>query len=197
MNTQTKPTSATKTRLLAECAILIALSTVLSFVKIWNMPWGGSITLLSMLPVCLISVRHGVKQGLFCSFIYACIQLTFGIVLDGLLGWGLTLGMLLACVFLDYIAAFTVLGISGVFSKKGLSGTVLGTALAVLIRFLCHVLSGVYVFASAGKLWEGFETQNVWLYSVVYNSCYMLPEIVLTLVGTAIVFKALKNRNML
>jgi thiamine transporter len=197
MNTQTKPTSASKTKVLAECAILIALSTVLSFVKVWNMPWGGSITLLSMLPVALISVRHGLKQGLFCSFIYACIQLAFGIVLDGLLGWGLTLGMLFACIFLDYILAFTAIGLSGAFAKYGLKGTILGTAMGVIIRFACHILSGVYVFASAGKLWDGFETQNVWLYSTVYNSCYMLPEIVLTLIGTAIVFEALKKRNML
>ncbi len=197
MNTQTKTTSMTKTRVLAECAILIALSTVLSFVKIWNMPWGGSITLLSMLPTALISIRHGIKQGLFSSFIYACIQLALGITLDGLLRWGLTGGMLAACILLDYIVAFTVIGIAGIFSKKGFGAVMAGTALAVILRFVCHILSGVYVFASVGKLWAGFETQNVWLYSTVYNACYMLPELILTLVGAAIVFKALKDRNMM
>lgn len=197
MNTQTKQNKTTRTGTLAECAILVALSTVLSFVKIWNMPWGGSITLLSMLPVALISIRHGIKQGLFSSFIYACIQLAMGMLLDGLLGWGLTLGMLIACIALDYIIAFTAIGIAGIFRKRGFAGIMAGTALCVVIRFVSHVLSGVYVFASAGKLWNGFETQNVWLYSTVYNACYMLPELILTLVGAAIVFKALSDRKMM
>ena len=185
-----------KTRIMAECAILVALSTVLSFLKIWNMPWGGSITLFSMLPVCYISVRHGVKWGLGSAFLYSVIQLFFGITLDGLLGWGLTGGILVACIFLDYLIAFTSLGFSGVFAKKGFAGIVAGTAMSVAIRFACHLLSGVYVFASAGKLWEGFETSNTWLYSFVYNGCYMLPELVMTIIGAAIVYQALVNRNI-
>lgn len=185
-----------KTKILAECALLVALSTVLSFVKIWNMPWGGSITLFSMLPVCYVSVRHGIKWGLGSSFLYAIIQLFLGITMDGLLGWGLTGGILVACILLDYVIAFTVLGLSGVFAKKGFSGIITGTALSVALRFVSHLMSGVYVFASAGKLWEGFETANTWLYSFVYNGCYMLPELVMTLVGAAIVYKALADRRI-
>ena len=82
------------------------------------------------------------------------------------------------------------------FAKKGFAGIVAGTAMSVAIRFACHLLSGVYVFASAGKLWEGFETSNTWLYSFVYNGCYMLPELVMTIIGAAIVYKALVNRNI-
>lgn len=185
-----------KTKIMAECAILVALSTVLSFLKVWNMPWGGSITLFSMLPVCYISVRHGIKWGLGSSFLYAVIQLILGITLDGLLGWGLTGGILIACILLDYVIAFSVLGISGVFASKGFGGIMAGTTMAVVLRFVSHLLSGVYVFASAGKLWEGFETANTWLYSFVYNGCYMLPELVMTLIGAAIVYKALMNRNI-
>lgn len=186
----------TKTKIMTECAILVALSTVLSFLKVWNMPWGGSVTLFSMLPVCYISVRHGMKWGLGSSFLYAVIQLFLGITMDGLLGWGLTGGILAACILLDYVIAFTALGLSGFFAKKGFSGIMAGTTLAILIRFVCHLLSGVYVFASAGKLWEGFETANTWLYSFVYNGCYMLPELVMTLVGAAIVYKALLTRKI-
>lgn len=185
-----------KTKIMAECAILVALSTVLSFVKIWNMPWGGSVTLFSMLPVCYISVRHGIKWGLGSSFVYAVIQLFLGITMDGLLGWGLTGGILIACILLDYVIAFTALGLSGMFSKKGFAGIMSGVTLSVLVRFICHLLSGVYVFASAGKLWSGFETSNTWLYSFVYNGCYMLPELVITLVGAAIVYKALSDRRL-
>ena len=172
-------------------AVLIALSTALSFIKIWNMPWGGSITLLSMLPVALISIMYGLKQGLFSSFIYACIQLVFGITMDGLLGWGLTGGMLTACILLDYIIAFTVIGLAGIFKSKGMTGIMGGTLLAIGLRFISHILSGVFVFASVGKLWDGFETSNTWLYSFVYNACYMLPEIILTAIGAFFVYKAL------
>lgn len=186
----------TKTKIMTECAILVALSTVLSFLKVWNMPWGGSITLFSMLPVCYISVRHGVKWGLGSSFLYAVIQLFLGITMDGLLGWGLTGGILIACIMLDYIIAFSALGLSGLFKKKGFVGIMAGTTLSVVVRFVSHLLSGVYVFASVGKLWEGFETTNTWLYSFVYNGCYMLPELVMTLVGAAIIYKALETRRI-
>jgi thiamine transporter len=141
-------------------------------------------------------VRHGVKWGLGSAFVYSALQLFLGITLDGLLGWGLTGGILAACILLDYVIAFTVLGLSGMLAKKGFAGIMAGTTCAVVIRFVCHLLSGVYVFASAGKLWEGFETANTWLYSFVYNGCYMLPELAMTLVGAAIVYKALAKRNI-
>ena len=180
----------TKIKTLAECAVLIALAAVLSMIKVFKLPWGGSITLLSMLPIALISIRHGVKTGVFSAFVYSIIQLLFGILFDGLLGWGLTVGMLIACILLDYIIAFTVLGLAGLFADKGMGGVIGGTVLAVALRFISHVVSGVAVFASAGKLWDGFETSNSLLYSVVYNGCYMLPEMILTVIGAVIVYKA-------
>ena len=185
-----------KTKIMTECAILVALSAVLSFVKVWNMPWGGSITLFSMLPVCYVSVRHGLKWGFGTAFIYSAIQLFFGITLDGLFGWGLTGGILLSCIVLDYILAFSLLGVTGIFRKKGMKGIVLGTFLAVFLRFVCHYLSGVYVFASIGKLWQGFETSNTYLYSLVYNGAYMLPELVMTLLGAVVVYKALQKTKI-
>lgn len=182
-----------KLQTLCVCAIMIALSTTLSFIKIWNMPWGGSITLLSMLPVALISIRYGIKQGLFSAFVYSCIQLVFGITIDGLLGWGLSAGMLTACILLDYIVAFSVIGLSGIFSKKGMAGVISGTIFAIALRFVSHTLSGVFVFAACGKLWEGFETQNTLLYSIVYNGAYMLPEMIMTAIGAIFVYKALNK----
>ncbi len=185
-----------KTKILTECAILVALSTVLSFIKVWNMPWGGSVTLFSMLPVCCVSIRHGLKWGLGSSFVYAIIQLFCGITLDGLLGWGLTPGMLVACIVFDYILPFTALGFAGMFSKNGTRGEILGTVMVVVIRFFSHLLSGVYVFASVGRLWQGFETSNTWIYSAVYNSCYMLPELFMTIIGALLVYKALERNKI-
>lgn len=176
---------------------MIALAAVLSAIKVWNMPWGGSVTLLSMLPIILLSLKFGVKQGLFVSFVYSVVQLFFGIVFDGLLGWGLTPEMLIACILLDYILAFSSLGIAGAFRDKGMRGIIGGTVLAVFLRFLCHLASGVFVFASAGKLWDGFETQNTFLYSAVYNGIYMLPELILTVFGVYFLFKNKKTTEFL
>lgn len=186
-----------KTKKLTTSSIMIALAAVLSAIKVWNMPWGGSVTLLSMLPIILLSVKFGVKQGLFASFVYSVVQLFFGIVFDGLPGWGLTPEMLIACILLDYILAFSSLGIAGAFRDKGMRGIIGGTALAVFLRFLCHLASGVFVFASAGKLWDGFETQNTFLYSAVYNGIYMLPELILTVFGVYFLFKNKKTTEFL
>ena len=187
----------TKTKKLTESSLLIAMAAVLSLIKVWNMPWGGSVTLLSMLPIVVLSVRYGVKRGLFVAFIYSVTQLLFGIFFDGLLAWGLTPQMLISCIMCDYIIAFTVIGLSGMFRNKGISGIMTGTVIAVALRFLSHVASGVFIFASAGKLWEGFSTDNTLIYSIVYNSCYMLPELIFTLLGVYLLYKAPKTAEFL
>ena len=184
-----------KVLVLVEGAIMIALATVLSFIRVFKLPWGGSITLLSMLPIALFSIKRGVKSGMIVSFLFALIQFGQGI-LDGLFGWGLTLGMLIACILLDYILAFTVLGLAGLFRKK-LSGQIAGIALAVVLRFLCHFLSGVVIWHSFGQLWGDFYTENTWLYSLLYNGAYMLPELIFTVVGAVALLKLPQTRRLL
>ncbi len=186
----------TKTKLLVEGAIMVALAAVLSFIRIYKLPWGGSITLLSMLPIVVYSIRHGIKWGLAVSFVFACVQFFQGVT-DGLFGWGLTPVMLISCILLDYILAFTVLGLAGIFRKKGTMGWIAGTAVALLLRFACHFGSGVIVWKSFGALWDGFFTENTYLYSLLYNGSYMLPEIILTCAGAVILFKAPQTRKLL
>lgn len=186
-----------KVRILTEGAVMIALATVLSFVKVFELPWGGSITLLSMLPIIIFSIKHGVREGLAVSFLYSVIQLGLGITLSGLLGWGLTVGALTACILVDYILAFGVLGLAGMFKSKGFAGRMAGTALAIVLRFLAHVASGIFIFASAGKLWDGFSTENIPLYSVLYNGAYMLPELIFTLIASAVLFKLPQTQKLI
>ena len=85
-----------KTKILTEGALMLVLGIVLSFITPFQklLPFGGSITLVSMLPICMFSIRHGVKKGLCLSFLFALFQLATGIIKDGLLAWGLTAGML-------------------------------------------------------------------------------------------------------
>lgn len=187
---------STKTKIMVEGAVMVALATALSFIPIIQLPWGGTVTLLSMLPIAIFSIRRGIKAGFTASFLYALIQFAQG-AMKGLFGWGLTPGMLIACIFLDYIGAFFVLGIAGVFRKKNFPGWMGGITLAVCLRFLFHFLSGVVIWRSVGELWSGFSTDNTYLYSFLYNGCYMLPELILTLAGAAALLKAPQTKKLI
>ncbi len=167
---------------------MIALATILSYVRVYKLPWGGSITLLSMLPIVLFSIKNGVKRGLEVSFLFSLIQLGQGVV-DGLFGWGLTTVTLIGCIFFDYIFAFTVIGLAGMFRKKGDIGWISGTVVALLLRFACHFTTGVIIWKSYGELWGGFSTDNTYLYSLLYNGSYMLPEIIFTTVGAFVILR--------
>lgn len=153
---------------LVEGAVMVALATVLSFVKIVHLPWGGSITLLSMLPIIVFSIKRGVANGLAASFVFALIQFIQGCA-DGLFGWGLTPVALVACIFIDYIFAFTVLGLAGIFRKYGMPGVIGGSVMAMGLRLVCHYISGVLIFGSFGELWNGFTVNEPCLYSLLYN----------------------------
>ncbi len=185
-----------KTKIMVEGAVMAALATVLSFIPLYQLPWGGTVTLLSMLPITVFAIRRGAKWGFTVAFVYSLIQFAQG-VMKGLFGWGLTPGMLAACILLDYIAAFTVLGIAGIFRKKNLPGWIGGIALAVGLRFLMHFLSGAVIWQSVGELWEGFSTDNTYLYSFLYNGCYMLPEMILTVVGAVALLKAPQTKRLI
>lgn len=176
---------------LAVCAVMIALGTVLSLIKVLKMPFGGSVTLLSMLPCAMVSIMLGLKWGLAAAFVESVIQLAFGITMDGLFAWGLTPACLIGTILLDYIVAYTVVGLAGIFRSKGYAGICLGTGLAVFLRFLSHLVSGAIIFANFeefvafGSSWVG----RPWFYSLCYNGAYMLPEIIFTVVAAAILFK--------
>ena len=186
----------TKTRMLVEGAAMIALATVLSFIRVYKLPWGGSVTLLSMLPIFVYSIRWGLKPGFTVSFAYSLVQLFQGIM-DGLFGWGLTPGMLIACIVLDYVGAFTVLGIAGIFRKKKVAGNLCGIVLATVLRFFVHFLSGVVIWHSYGELWNGFSTENEIVYSLLYNGAYMLPELVITIIGAVLLLSLPRTRELL
>ncbi len=186
----------TSTKILVEGALIVALATILSFIRVMKLPWGGSVTLLSMLPITLFSVRRGLRAGMAASVLFSLIQFFQGIT-DGLFGWGLTPGMLIACILLDYLLAYSVLGLAGLFGKKTYSGAMTGITLSVALRFLVHFLSGIIIWKSVGALWGNFTTDNFYLYSFLYNGAYMLPELIFTLIGATVLLKAPPTRKLL
>lgn len=131
-----------KTRTLVECALMIALGTVLANIKIFEMPNGGSITLLSMLPFILVSYRHGTKWGLFTGFVNSLLQMLLGFYAPPAPGLLPLVGMIL----LDYVLAFTLLGLAGAIAKpfkNRLVGVAVGTAAVCGISFSLTEISWV------------------------------------------------------
>ena len=185
----------TRIRTLCECAILLALAVALCYVKIFQLPFDGSITLLSMLPLCLISIKHGVVWGLGSAFCYSWFQILQG----GVFAWGLTPVMLVGSLLLDYIVAFTVLGLAGVFRKRGTVGIIGGVAMVCALRFVVHFLAGVILwanfeeFVAFGQEWVGRPV----LYSLCFIGFYMLPETVLTVLAAIILFRLPQVKRLL
>ena len=172
-----------KTRVLVECAMMIAIGTVLSKIRIFTMPNGGSITLLGMLPFVLVSFRHGAKWGLFTGFVNACLQM----LLDFWAPPTPTFLYFLGEILLDYVLAFMALGLAELFARPFQSrvvGVAVGTAAAGFLRFLCSFLSGVLIW---GNLSDGWAA---WSYSLIYNGSYMLPETVLTVIAAVLLVRS-------
>lgn len=180
----------TKTRTLVECALMIAVGTVLANIKIFEMPFGGSVTLLSMLPFVMVSFRHGVKWGLATGFVNSLLQMLLGF-------YAPPAGTAIAfagVVLLDYVLAFTLLGTAVWFAhffKNKLVGVAAGTAAVCVIRFLCSFVSGALLWGSYQSYYEWANGLNVWLYSFLYNGSYMLPEMILTVIGAVVLCKAM------
>ena len=194
-------------RIIAECAILIALATVLSLFEIKFLPQGGGITIMGMLPIILIAYRHGIKWGFGSAFIFSCIQILLGLSTVAsffALGNDNYIGpKAVFVVLLDYAVAYTVLGVAAFFRKmnKPTAALCVGTAVALLCRFLAHFISGA-IFFSAWAEWFFGESGNfgTWVlshitnptglalfYSFIYNATFMVPEIIITTVGAAAV----------
>ena len=190
-----KNTRIKRIRTLCECAIMLALSVVLSYIKFWRLPFDGSITLFSMLPVSLMAIKYGWKWGLGTAFCFSWFQILQG----GVFSWGLTPGMLIGSLLLDYILAYTVLGFAGIFRKKGYLGMLGGITLVCALRFLLHFLAGIILwanyeqFVAFGQEWVGRPV----LYSICYNGVYMLPETILTVAVAAILLKIPQIKRLL
>ena len=170
-------------RALTEGAILVALAFVLSFVKLYELPNGGSLT-PAMFPILFYALRFGLGKGLTAGFVFGLLQLLF----DGAYAWGWQ------SMILDYLLAFTPLGLAGLFKGKAW-GIFPGTLLGCLGRFIVHHISGITIY----KIIEptsvpGLGTyDNPHLYSLVYNGSYMIPNMLLALILAGVLYVPLKS----
>ena len=209
----------TKTRRLTESAMLLAVAVVLELVSktiIPPMTFGGQLTIVCMLPVVLISYRHGVRWGFVAAFTYALIQMALGAgtvtaaFQPGYFGDETMVGRAFIMCLLDYVLAYTLLGLGGLFRDRVKNPGValsLGSIVALTCRYAAHVLSG-YVLFSGWAEWfftqEGFPAWGTalveqlspellgFVYSLVYNGMYMVPEIILTAVASVLIARVPK-----
>lgn len=161
---------------IAYAAVCIAASFALSYIKFFQMPQGGSVTLVSLLPLMIYSYMFGVKKGVAAGAVYGVLQA----VQDP---WIIHP----AQFFLDYPIAFAAAGLAGVFARlKPLEKLpqvqfALGAVAATVLRFASHVLAGVFAFSEYSTL------DNVWAYSMAYNS-FVFVDIAITVIAGAIIF---------
>ncbi len=165
------------TRRLVESAVMIALAVALSAIPLPKMPYGGSITVFSQVPIVLIAYRYGTPWGLFTGVVMGVGQMILG---AGDFSYVSGIPAILAVAFLDYLGAFAFLGLGGVF-KNRLHRPALEIALGAFtgsaLRFLCHAVSGA-------TIWKGYANgQSVLRYTIAYNGFYMVPETILTIIG--------------
>lgn len=178
-----------KTRKIAETAIMLALGIVLSLVKLLDLPYGGSITVACMLPVILIAYRYGIGYGLITGLLFGISQQLLGL---NTLSYVTTWQSIVAVIMLDYIVAFAVIGFGGLFRRisNQATGLVAGVIFVCVLRFLCHVISGATV-------WAGLSIPDnaALIYSIGYNATYMIPETIVTAVAAYYVGSVLDFRG--
>ena len=165
---------------MCECAVMIALAAVLSFVKILDLPYGGSVTAFSIVPIVIISYRHGIRWGLLSGFVFSIIQ---PIQTASTLSYATSFLAAVTIIFLDYVIAFTVIGLAGFLRNKvsnPSAAAVAGTVGVCALRYICHVISGCTVWAGVS-----IPSTDGLLYSLSYNATYMIPE---TIINAAAVF---------
>ena len=165
-------------RALCEGAILVAAAQLLSYLRLWRMPWGGSVV-LAMVPIVLYAIRWGFARGLFAGFVFGILQFT----LDGgfAIGWQSIIG--------DYLLAYTAVAFAGL--CRGRKGAVFtGTLLGGGVRFLVHFVVGATVWAAyMPEEFFGMTMTSPWFYSLLYNLAYMIPNIAVTLLVFAVLYR--------
>lgn len=175
---------------MTETAIMVALSTVLSLFTIANLPFGGSVTVCSMVPVALIAYRYKWKWGLVAGGVYGLVQMVLG---AENLSYGTSALAVALIILFDYVIAFGVIGFGGIFRDKLNCNQPLELALggfvACLLRYICHFISGWAVWGA----WA--EGMPAWLYSITYNATYMIPETIVTVVGCVLLGAVLDFRQ--
>ena len=182
---------------IAECAIMLALATVLSFIKIIQMPMGGSVTLCSMLPIMLIGIKYGNLTGGAVGLLYSLIQLLMDLPGGNVFYASMSAGVAIIIALFDYLVPFTAIGFAGTFrkiktEKIPMLGAYIGIVAVIVARFCCHFITGFSVWGQ----WAP-EGMSKYYYSILYNGTYLLPELGITIVVAIILLQVPQMRKLI
>ena len=170
---------------------MVALAFALSWVKLWQMPLGGSVTLCSMLPIMFIAIKHGGVIGFATAFVYSLTQYAQGLIEGDVSAVSMSIGVFIVASLFDYIIPYVCLGAAGTFRKKGDVGVILGMCLALLLRLCCHYITGVTIWSQ----WTP-DGWSAWIYSAAYNGGYLIPDFAITLVVAIFMLKQKQVRKL-
>jgi len=171
-----------ETKILTEIVVFAALSAVLYAIRPYTLPYGGSITLGSMVPVMWLALRRGVYVGVVAGVIFGIIALFIDIMFLGA-------ASIIASpiqVILEYPIAFGVLGIAGVFQKKTVSYAEAGVALSIFIKFMIHYLVGAFIWV---YVYEFPREWGQFIWPAIYNGSFLLIEYITSAILMAILVK--------
>lgn len=177
---------------MVECAMMIALAFALSWVTLWKMPMGGSVTLASMLPIMFIGIKYGPKVGLGTAFIYSLTQIAQAIVQADVFPYCQSGFMVVICALFDYVVPFTVLGLAGILTNKGKYGAYIGMVSVTVIRFICHFITGVAIWGQ----WRP-EGMGKVIYSLVYNGSFLSVDFLICLAVAIPLLQVTQIRKLL
>ena len=181
---------------MTECAVMVALAFALSCAKLYAMPLGGSVTIASMLPIMLISIKYGSLTGLGTGFVYSLTQTMQALAEGNVFPYCETGTTLVICVIFDYILPFTVLGLAGIFKdlglfKKGEAAFYIGMVSVVLIRFLCHFITGVAIWGQ----WAP-EGMGKYFYSLAYNGSFLGVDFAICMIVAVLMLRKGEIRKL-
>lgn len=171
-----------KTRVLTEIAVLAALSGVLYTIRPYTLPFGGSVTLGSMVPVMWLSLRRGVSAGFVAGVIFGILALFIDVLFLGAAAIIATPPQ----VILEYPVAFGVIGLTGMFHKKSVTFAILGAGIAVFVKFLIHYLVGVYVWY---YVYEFPVEYGRYVWPAIYNGSFLIVEFIISAVLLSILIR--------
>ncbi|MBE7053585.1 MAG: energy-coupled thiamine transporter ThiT [Ruminococcaceae bacterium] len=166
-----------KTKKLTVSALMIALAQILSILAVFQAPNGGDITLGGSVPIIIVSLMYGTRWGIFTALVSTLVNMLLKGVITTL---PTDLSTYFLMILLDYVLAFGVMGLAGFFFNKmgkGRFAIITSSAIVIFLRFVCHFASGIILWGSFAP-----KGQPVWLYSIIYNGGYMLPEMIITVI---------------
>lgn len=215
-----------KTKKLVTTAMLLAFALILSLIQLIRLPFGGTVTPASMTPIVILAFVYGTKWGIFSSFVYSILQMLVGMsTVSAFFLPGeshMALASAICICIIDYIGAYTALGLAGAFKNRFKTKTTslcTGVFVALTVKYIMHIISGA-VFFGAWAEWFFTDTSGLmqidalsgfcaWVmntfdgyglalfYSVIYNGAYMIPEIIITVIAAPFIYKILTKAKLL